>query len=385
MLHDRLAAYLAYFERLATQPPNRWEGFDLTRRETRNFGLRFQIAFPCYALGALCCHPTAEPADQARCRAAMAALIERMIQRRVWAYWSAEAERRGLARDPIDAANLHYSGHLAMMIGVYEAAGGDQRYDEPFTLLWHSDVRYPYTHTTLVETLARRMRAHAWPGVEAAPGRVVVHAMSHLLWALTLHAALHASDWSAQCDAWLAFLQQRLLLRGPHLPGRGAFSSSFLPRLRLAVPVSLNYVDAWGLALLAGVAPDLTREVAPRLLARVRRRAGPEGAAFAYAPSAALWRSLEMADPATTTGFSYLLAVELGAEEQAAELLAYADAHCQPAVDGAERVYAGGLAAPIITALFALGEAGGLRTLRATARPVALTGMVHGADDTLQT
>src|SRR5262245_47791295 len=136
MLNDRLNAYLTYFEQLATQPPNRWEGYYITAREDMNFGLRFQIAFPCYALAALCLHPDAEPDDQERCRTAMAALISRMLQRRVWAYWGRWADRIGISADPVIEANIQYSGHLAMMIGAYEAVGGDLRYDEGFTLLW---------------------------------------------------------------------------------------------------------------------------------------------------------------------------------------------------------------------------------------------------------
>src|SRR5262245_38347463 len=153
MLNDRLRAYLTYFEQLATQPPNRWEGYYLTPREDMNFGLRFQVAFPCYALAALCLHPTAAPEDQERCRGAMSALIGRMLQRRVWAYWGLAAERGGIIVDPVAQAHFQYSGHLAMMIGAYGAAGGDQRYDEGFTLLWRSDSRFDYTHATLVEAL----------------------------------------------------------------------------------------------------------------------------------------------------------------------------------------------------------------------------------------
>src|SRR5262245_31208404 len=101
MLNNRLNGYLNYFERLATQPANRWEGYTTTVREERGFGLRYQIAFPCYALAALCRHPDADAVEQERCRAAMAALIARMLQRRVWAYWGLQAEQRGIITDPV--------------------------------------------------------------------------------------------------------------------------------------------------------------------------------------------------------------------------------------------------------------------------------------------
>ncbi len=368
MLNDRLAAYLSYFERLATQPSNRWAGFYLTTHEDHNPGLHFQLAFPCYALAALCLHPDAEADDQERCRTAIAAFIDRMLQRRVWASWSIEIERQGITPDPLLEGNLHYGGHLAMMIGLFEAIGGDQRYDEPFKLVWSSNDRFSYTHTTLVEHLSQQMRSSAQRGIECAPGRLSAAAMTHALWALALHDGLHESDSTIVTNEWLAFMQRHLVLRGPLLPGRGALSTVYLTRLRLAVPFSRNITDGWALAFLACLAPQLVQELAPRFLARIVRNGDQ-----AYVPSAKRWRGRELADPALATGFGYLLAVELGETTLANALLAYADAQLQPSTSSDERSYGATLAAPYTTALFALGEAGGLQALHRLTHRAALT------------
>lgn len=367
MLNDRLGAYLTYVERLATQQPNRWDGFFLSQREEGYFGLRFQIAFSCYALGALCRHPDADDEEQRRCRRAMEALIARMLQRRVWAYWGQHAERRGIVADPVIEDNVQYSAMLAMMIGVYEAAGGDERYDDDFVLLWNSEGRFTYTHTTLVEAIWRQMRAHEYHGVASEPNCVSPAHNSHALWALLLHDALHRSSYAEVNQQWLDFLASRLTFGGPVLPGRGVFSATYFPRSRLRALTGSTFLDAWTLALLAPIAPDLIQRLAPRLLRQVRHT--QENTAFV--PSAKGLRSKELADLSASTGFGYLLAIEQGDDVLAQSLLRYADTYFQPREGDDGRFYDAGIAEPYTTALFALGEAGGLgRLLRASEQDV---------------
>lgn len=371
MLRERLAGYVRYFEALALQPPNRWERFYQTQREEGRFGLRFQLAFACYALAALSLHPDAEPEEQQRCHAAMSALIERMLQRRVWAYWAMEAERRGITPDPLEKGNAQYSGHLAMMIGALVATHSDYRYDEDFKLHWSTHERFAYSYTAVVDTLARQMRSTPHAGVESESGRVCTPDMGAVMWAMLLHDSAHATDYARLNRTWLRFVRERLTLRGPRLAGRGVLSALYLTRSRLVVPAGLRLFDAWTLAFLALLEPELTAQLQPRFLAAVRRGSLPESAEpaelanneVAWLPSASFWKSREIADLATTTGYAYLLAVHLGNDDLAAALLAYADAHFKPVEEEGHRSYASGIAPPYTTALFALGEAGGLRPL----------------------
>lgn len=362
MLNDRLGGYLAYFERIANQPANRWEGFNLATKPDSCAAPHFQLAFSCYALAALCLHPDATPEEQTRCRDAMAALIARMSQRRVWAFWGTHTERSGLSCDPIAPGNLQYSAPLAMMLGAFETAGGDDRYDEDdIVFLWSSDARYSYSHMGLVDAIWRQMRSTHSYSVEGTVGRVYVPCMAHALWATRLHDARHGSEFADANAQWLGFIERRFIFGGPSLPGRRVFSASYSPRSRIYAPISLNFVDAWGLALLAPLAPDLVSRLAPRLLKAIRRT--NDGAAFL--PSAATWQSREWADGALATGFAYLLAVELQDHELADALLRYADSSLDVNDANDERFYNRGVAAPYTTALFALGEAGGLARLRA--------------------
>ncbi|MCU0492496.1 MAG: hypothetical protein MUD01_12970 [Chloroflexaceae bacterium] len=363
MLNERLSRYLNALEGLALQPANRWDGFVTNVSEGGNFALHLQLALPCYALAALHMHPEAEAEEQARAHKAMVALVERALQRRVWAERASEIEQRSVLPDVIAEGHIHYSAHLAMMIGALEMATGDRRYDEPFTLFWHSDARFSYTHTSLASAIARQMRATEHGGVESSPGRVVPFTMHHAIWALALHDASHNDSLADAGKRWQQHLANHMVLAGPTLPGRGAFRASYNPRMRSGSLWSNPLCDAWSLATLAALAPELTQQQARRFWPRLRRNG-----AESHAPMAARLVAQQQGDSALATAWSYLLAVELDDASQCSALLAYAEARLANA--GAALPF-GGAVPPCTTALFALGEAGGLRRLRRPATPQA--------------
>lgn len=342
-----LRAYLTTFERLALQPRDEWRGFYVPRSEGMNFGLRFQLAFPCYAAGAIA---TALPAERDRCLDIMAGLIERMLDRRAWEYWA----RSTGSHDPVGVANIQYSGHLGHMVGLFELLGGDDRFDRPFRFEWQGRAA-EYTHEQLVAALYEQMLRNHYHGVECEPGNTYVACTDHALWATALHDRLHGTTYATVNRQWLSFLERRLAFRGPRLRGRGAVTAIYFTRLKLAAPLGLNFMDAWSLAFMAPLAPELTRRLAGRLWPRLRRVDDT-----LYLPSAGIWTRMEGSDTAVNTGFAYLLAVELGEHRRAGALRAYADQQLQPVDYDGARLYLGGLAAPYTTALLAIGDAGGL-------------------------
>jgi hypothetical protein len=249
-----------------------------------------------------------------------------------------------------------------MMSGVYRAAGGDERYDEGFTLRWSPDEYFTYTHTSLVETLWSQMCANEHHGVECEPGQVRVTTMCHVLWALALHDGLTGSSYAAASAKWIDFMQQRLLLWGARLLGNSIFHPFYTNRMRLMTPLGMSVVDAWVLAFLVRLAPQVTNDLAPRFLRSIRHINMSEdlSEAQAYVPSTNMWRAREIADQTLATGFGYVLAVELDDQALAAALLNHADATFEPVEQNGRRFYGGGLSQAYTTALFALGEAGGL-------------------------
>ncbi|NJP06132.1 MAG: hypothetical protein HC837_11185 [Chloroflexaceae bacterium] len=257
-LPPRLQAYVSYFERLTSQPANRWDGFLLDKATDNPHHLLNQLAFPCYALAAMSLHTDVDQAERERCRQAMAALIDRMLQRRVWAYWSMEREKQHAARtDPVEKGNAAYSGHLAMMIGMFEVATGDRRYDDTFTFTWAPYERFTYDHHQLTEQLWQQMRMSPYHGVESQRGTIHLLAMNQVLWAIALHDELHGSEYASVNDGWLRFVKQRLVLRGPRMINRGIFSPIFRTRLRMPMPLGCNLADAWTLALLTPIVPRM--------------------------------------------------------------------------------------------------------------------------------
>jgi hypothetical protein len=351
----RLEAYLQSFERLALQPRDEWRGFFTPRSEAMNFGLRFQIAFPCYAVATI---GYVLPSARERSLRTMAALIDRMLDPLVWRYWF----RATGSADPVGRANIQYSGHLGHMIGLYKLLGGDERYDRPFTFA-HNEQRVSYTYSTLAAALYAQMRDNRYHGVDCEPGNTYVSCTDHALWSNLLHDRIYGSSFAEINQQWLRFLERRLSFGGPRMIGRGAVSAIYLTKLDLAAPLGLNFMDAWSLAFLAPIAPEWTRRSAERLWPRLRWPQ-PDRACL---PSAKIWVGMEGCDTAVNTGFAYLLAVELDDQRRAAALLRYAEQYLQPVEQNGARLLLGGLAAPYTTALFALGEAGGLGQLHEVA------------------
>jgi hypothetical protein len=345
MLSERLSPYLRYLTGLALQPANRWDGFDLSAPDARASSLRGQITFVGYALAALASHPLASPDESALALEALDALIDRMIQRRVWAAWAAETERASRKPDPVDSGYGAYSGALSMLFGLQAILGGQLRYaEDPFVLRWSADVRASYTVDELAEALWRQVRASPDGAIYCEGETASSSAMAAVLWALRLHDRVCGSDYGAAGAAWMSTLAERMALRGPRLPGRGALAGSYSLRARRASFVGDSLEDAWALALMA----PLDRDLAVRLAER-------------YWP--ALPKICEHGEP-LTIAFSYLLAVELGDDGRAAKLLAYAEDRLGPVEDAETgRRYAGATATPWVTALYAIGEAGGLARL----------------------
>jgi hypothetical protein len=352
MLPERLSAYLCYFTRLAFQPPNRWDGFDLSASDARLTSLRGQIFFAGCALAALARHPLASPDDRALAVDALAAMTDRLIQRRVWAAWATETERRGLKPDPVDAGYGAYSGALGMLFGLQAVLGGRVRYvEDPVVLRWSADVRAAYTVATLARALRRQMQDSPEGALRCEGDLATPSGMAAVIWALRLHDLAYDGDEEPVGEAWLKTLGERMALRGPRLFNRGALAGGFNLETRRVGAASDSLEDAWGLALSAPLDRELVAGLAERhwlALPKLRERGDP-----------------------LTLAFSYLLAVELGDTDRAAGLLAYAEERLDPQEDDETgRCYTGAPAAVWVTALYAIGEAGGMARLLESALPL---------------
>lgn len=360
MLNERLSGYVRYFENLVAQAPNRWDGFVQPKENYSCIALQYQLAFPCYALATLILHPDSTPEERERMLRIMRSLIDRALQRRVWAYWGSYAEINVQSPDPISAGNLHYSGPLAMMLGVYALVSHDDRYnDNDIVLVWSHEARFVFTHNALIDTLWRQIRSSPNYAIEAMPQQITVPTMAHTMWALLLHDACHGSDFAAVNEQWLNFMKQKMLVGGLSL-GRTVFAESYDTKKRKASWASSTFNDAWALSLMAPLQPELVQSLAPRLFKAAKRTSNDE----AFMPVGSRTQEQERADQVLATAFSQIVAQEVGDSAMAEAFSRYANRYYEPSGDNDQgRFYKSGLATPYTTALFALAELGGFQAL----------------------
>lgn len=336
----------------ARRPLADWSVYQPPRFEAGNFGLRFQVAFHGYALAALS-ERLGVPASEVG--PALRALVERFLEPRVWRYWLA----RGPALDPVFPHNVQYSGHLAQLIGIYERLTGDRRFDQPFLLDDGVASRHEYTHERVVAAIARQMAANRCHGVTCEPGTVYVACNLHAALALLLFDLAHATDHRPLVTAWTSWARQRMVRRRG-----GVFQVAYLTERDMVIPVNVHVMDAWSMAFLSPVAPDLFEALYPRFRRELVWRDG-------VARLPARWPNalLEIADEALTSAFAFVAAREAGDEESAEGLRRYASERLGLAArDGRVACWSARYSL-LITALYALGEALAPGAMRAWVAP----------------
>lgn len=383
-LSQRDLGHLKYLQKLTLQPLDQWEGFYRSPSEGMNFGLRFQIAFAGYALYALA---RRTPAYQTPYAEALKALTERMLAAPVWTYWFGAAvraekpaspiapsgralevlhSRLGLSHtispDPCQQGNVQYSGHLASLLGFYQLLSGDSRYDETgfdlFATGPSQSYRYHYTYSSLIERLQAQMQENHFGGVCCEPGRAYAACNNHACIANVLYDHLYATNKAEVNRQWGAWVENRMLTGGARGDGplpapNGLLSVAYMPDLHLALPVSFNLTDAWGLAFMAAWQPDLVKQIYPRLRRRLKKGPGQT----LYLSSVSINQKVEISSVALNTAFAAVLAREMGDTPTYTGLRNWADNTLSPVEDAPGRYYAGAVPAPYVTALFALAEA----------------------------
>jgi hypothetical protein len=341
MLSEQLQGYLHRLAQVAAQPPNRWDGFDLSAPDAPATSLRDQIFFAGLAATALALHPNADALQREQARSAVYALVERLLQRRVWAAWANATERAGLLPDPISAGGGAYAGRLAMLLGCAALVQGAPLYNvDPFVLRWSSTARYGTTYSELVTGLSRLVAGHPDGAVASAGDATQPHDMAHILWALQLHDHVCGSDFAPLGERWLATLRNKLAQSGPQLLNPGALRSHYHLERRRAPRGNDPLVDSWALALTAPFDPPAVSQLAERFTVTLPR--------------------LQMRKQVLPIAFAYLLGVQLDAPElaESARTWLTTNAPLPDDTPSADPVIPAGA---WLHAVIMLGDAGGLR------------------------
>jgi hypothetical protein len=229
-LDEQQIAHVEHVLALARQAPGDWSDmgpFDATQEGDDAY--RYQLAYMTYLLGLVQYHYT--PAYRELYRNAFSRLITKMLRLDVWGYW--ELASRGSKvmdpdlvelgegwADPVRRKNVMYSGHLLMMVGLYEMLYRDGRYDRsgsltfehrpPFRGLGPADFRYD--HTKLTETIYAEFERNNFLGCECEPNGIFVYCNQFPMLGFLHYDLTHGTDiarpvlqrfraaWSARSD-----------------------------------------------------------------------------------------------------------------------------------------------------------------------------------------
>jgi hypothetical protein len=216
MLDDKALGHLRHIVNLSRQIPGDWS--DMGPYDPSQEGddaYRYQLAYMSYVLGLAQYHHT--PAYRELWRDTMARLITKMMRWEVWGYW--ELTSRGskvldpdLTKlgdgwiDPVMRQNVMYSGHLLMMVGLYDMLYRDGRFDAPGALTFQfrpvfrgmGPEDFPYDHSKLTRTIYAEFERNDFIGCECEPNGIFVYCNQFPILGFMHYDHTHGTDFAAR-------------------------------------------------------------------------------------------------------------------------------------------------------------------------------------------
>jgi len=178
---------------------------------------RYTIAFSSYFLAAEQYHKF--PAWKEAISPAFDKLINRMLQKKVWGYWYSESpgvtkfEPKGdrpytALKDPVGYRNIMYSGHLGMMINLYQMLYNDTKWDAPGSIVfnWDDNEKFVYDNKSLQEAMFKQLMTNPVPGIECEPNAIFPACNTHPMISWKLYDKMHGTSYFGQAqpkyDKW---------------------------------------------------------------------------------------------------------------------------------------------------------------------------------------
>ena len=216
MLDDKTLGHLHHMVNLSRQMPGDWS--DMGPYDPSQEGddaYRYQLAYMTYALSLAQYHHT--PAWRELWRDTMARLIDKMMRWEVWGYW--ELSSRGSKVldpdmnslgdgwiDPVIRQNVMYSGHLLMMVGLYDMFYRDGRYDRPGALTFQfrpvfrgmGPEDFPYDHGKLADVIFEEFKRNDFIGCECEPNAIFVYCNQFPILGFMHYDHTHGTDFAAR-------------------------------------------------------------------------------------------------------------------------------------------------------------------------------------------
>lgn len=199
---------------LALQPVEGFEGF--TRLDQyREAALRYQINALSYGLSMA--QLTRTPAFTGYLAEAQRNAIEKMLHRRVWAYWAHENAWGNLRWDPEpveNSENIMLTGFYGLQIGMYETLN-DDRYSQPGALpfRWNAKRTYNHSWATMAASIHRNMNGSDYTLFPCEPNWIYTVCNTFGINTLVAHDRLHGTTYADELQPRLQEAYDREFVR----------------------------------------------------------------------------------------------------------------------------------------------------------------------------
>jgi hypothetical protein len=215
------AELLGWVYDMALQPFDEFKGFDWGEQIHGPTCVRYQLNMLGYGLAVYAANQL--PNCPQPVEAALANLILKATDLRVWGYWRTLnlIGNFDANPDPIVRDNIMISAYIADQINLYEAATGSTRFDEPgsLTFVWKDGRTYPYDHHSITEAVRRNFEANALGFFPCEPGWVFTACNTMGAQALKGHDTLHrTAHWPAVEPRWRDAVEVEMMTPDGNLP-----------------------------------------------------------------------------------------------------------------------------------------------------------------------
>jgi len=173
---------------------------------------RYTIAFASYFLALEQYHKF--PAWREAIQPAFDRLIQKMLQKPVWEYWANESfgitkfepnmdRPYASSSDPVGYANIMYSGHLGMMINLYQMLYHDMKWDKPGSIVfqWDEKTRFVYDNRRLQEVMFIQNITNPVPGIECERNAIFPACNTHPIISYKLYDQMHNTRFFASATS----------------------------------------------------------------------------------------------------------------------------------------------------------------------------------------
>ena len=206
-LTDKQLALVNYFANLtilqiSSNKTNSWKGWENNYYNDQRFldAVRYPLAFIGYAISSVV-YKT--PNYRELVIDIIDNVIQRLVEENQYKYIEIYWKNSKSFPDPVFSENIMYSGHLAMLISLYESISGNLKYSsDGWVFKWNGENRFHYNTKKLMDALFRQVVDDETGGVACEPNSIFVICNNHHRIAFNLYDKIHKTNYSRSNNKW---------------------------------------------------------------------------------------------------------------------------------------------------------------------------------------